>query len=132
MKKYELVGEFEFFDKKFFQVKALIAFGNVYAGELGGYIEKEENLDQSGDAWVYGDARVSGNAEIMWISKIGSRFATLTIFKTRDGFNLATGCFFGTFDEFKKQVSLKNANDNYRKEYEALYGLIELRFGIKE
>ena len=35
----------------------------VKAGDLGGYIEKEDNL--SGDAWVSGDARVYGNA---WVS----------------------------------------------------------------
>lgn len=32
----------------------------VKAGDLGGYIEKEENL--SGNAWVSGDAQVYGNA----------------------------------------------------------------------
>ena len=29
-------------------------------GELGGFVEKEENLKQSGDAWVSGHAEVSG------------------------------------------------------------------------
>lgn len=31
-------------------------------GELGGYIEKESNLDQNGNAYVSGDACVFGNA----------------------------------------------------------------------
>ena len=63
MKKYELTGEIKFhFGRKLYQIKALISFGNVEAGELGGFIEKEENLSQNGDAWVYGDARVYGNA----------------------------------------------------------------------
>ena len=152
MKKYELVGEFEFFGRKFFQIKALISFGNVEAGELGGYIEKEDNLDMSGNAWVYynakvygnakvsdnarvsgnamvyGNARVYGNAHIMWISKIGSCFRTLTIFKTEDGFKLTTGCFIGTFEQFKEAVSRKKEDDEYRKEYESLYALIELKF----
>ena len=34
----------------------------VKFGDLGGYIEKEENL--SGDAWVSGNARVYGDAEV--------------------------------------------------------------------
>ena len=34
----------------------------VKAGDLGGYIEKEDNL--SGKAWVYGDALVYGNARV--------------------------------------------------------------------
>ena len=47
-----------------FRIQAEKAFGSVRRGELGGYIEAEENLDQSGDAWVYGDAQVSGNARV--------------------------------------------------------------------
>ena len=42
-----------------------MSFGMVVKGALGGYIEKEKNLSQEGDAWVYGDARVSGDA---WVS----------------------------------------------------------------
>ena len=67
MKKFELTSEFvtNIFGTKLFRIKALVEFGDVEAGELGGYIEKEENLDHDGDAWVYGDARVYGNA---WVS----------------------------------------------------------------
>ena len=71
MKKYELTAEFiEQWGKKLFRIKALISFGSVEAGELGGYVEKEDNLAQDGDAWVcddawvYGDARVCGNARV--------------------------------------------------------------------
>ena len=63
MKKFELTAEcITFLGRKLFHIKALVAFGNVEAGELGGYIEKEENLDQGGNAWVCGDAKVYGNA----------------------------------------------------------------------
>src|SRR5690606_39757906 len=48
-----------------YRIRALIDFGNVKAGELGGYIEKEANLDMSGNAWVSGRARVSGNASVI-------------------------------------------------------------------
>ena len=52
--------------------KDIIVNGKIVAhkGDLGGFIEKEENLDYksnawvSGDAKVYGDAKVSGNALI--------------------------------------------------------------------
>ena len=63
MKKYELTTEYkEIGNIKLFRVKALTSFGNVKAGEIGGYIEKEDNLSQSGNAWVDGNAEVSGNA----------------------------------------------------------------------
>ena len=56
--------------KTLYRIKALIDFSVVVAGSLGGYIEKEDNLTHSNNAWVsgnaevYGDARVSGNAEV--------------------------------------------------------------------
>jgi cytoskeletal protein CcmA (bactofilin family) len=65
MKKFELTAEskINIFGKKLFRIKALISFGDVEEGETGGWIEKEENLEQSsGNAWVYGNAEVYGNA----------------------------------------------------------------------
>ena len=60
----------EVFGVKLFQIKALVAFGSIEKGELGGWIEKENNLSQEGNAqvygnaWVYCDAQVSGNAQV--------------------------------------------------------------------
>ena len=73
MKKFELTSEFvtNISGTKLFRIKALVEFGDVEAGELGGYIEKEENLDHDGDAWVSGDAWVYGNALVYgdaWVS----------------------------------------------------------------
>ena len=66
MKKFELTNEFvvNSFGIKLFRVRALVAFGRVKAGERGGYVEKEENLSQTGNAWVSGNARVCDNARV--------------------------------------------------------------------
>lgn len=40
----------------------------VKKGDIGGYIEKEENL--YGNAWVFGNARVYGNAEVYGNARI--------------------------------------------------------------
>ena len=65
MRKFELTTDTKMFlGRKLFRIKALISFGNVKAGDVGGYIEKEENLSQFGDAWVSGDAKVFGNAKV--------------------------------------------------------------------
>ena len=66
MKKFELTTEFitNFLGTKLFRIKALVEFGKVEKGELGGFVEKEENLDHDGDAWVSGDAMVYGNARV--------------------------------------------------------------------
>ena len=68
-KKYELTDEFieHWSGKKLYRIRALVSFGVVVAGQLGGFVESEKNLGQSlsGDARVYGDAEVSGDA---WVS----------------------------------------------------------------
>lgn len=66
VKKFKLTSEFivDISGVKLFRIKALIEFGNVKAGDLGGYIEKEENLSHMGNAWVSGNARVSGDARV--------------------------------------------------------------------
>lgn len=65
-----------------YQIQALKNFGNVKKGELGGGIEKEDNLSQEGNCWVsgnacvfdnarvYGDARVSDNARVSGNARI--------------------------------------------------------------
>ena len=63
MKKYEFTGEVkEYLGVTLHRIRALINFNDVEKGELGGFIEKEENLSHYNDAWVYDNARVAGNA----------------------------------------------------------------------
>ena len=67
-KKYELTDEFiELLGgKKLYRIRALVTFGAVVAGQLGGFVESEKNLNQSlsGNAWVSGNSRVYGNARV--------------------------------------------------------------------
>ena len=75
MKKYEFTGEVKRIkligtEVVLRRIRAVTAFGAVEAGDIGGWIEKEENLSHDGSAWVhssawvYGDARVYGDAEV--------------------------------------------------------------------
>ena len=71
MKKYELTAEsIVKFGRTLFRIKALVECGDVKEGELGGFVEKEENLDQSGDAWVFGDAQVFGAARVFGAAQV--------------------------------------------------------------
>lgn len=63
MKKYELTEETTVvYGHTLHRIRALIEFNDVKKGDIGGWIEHEGNLEQSGAAWVSGDARVYGDA----------------------------------------------------------------------
>ena len=62
-KKFELTSDTK--DTEFgrlYRIKALIDFGDVKTGDLGGFVESESNLSHKGNAWVYGDALVYDDA----------------------------------------------------------------------
>ena len=60
-KKYELAPETvtEFYSKSMYRIRALKDFSDVKKGDLGGYVESEENLSQEGNCWIY-DASIVG------------------------------------------------------------------------
>lgn len=45
-----------------YRIESLKDFSNVKKGDLGGWIEKENNLSQEGNCWVYDNACVYDNA----------------------------------------------------------------------
>lgn len=70
-KKYELTDEIlEVCGHVLHRIKALRNFGNIKQGEIGGWIENEDNLSHCGDCWVYGDAEVYGNAIVLGDAKV--------------------------------------------------------------
>ena len=129
MKKYELTAEFiEKWGKKLFRIKALISFGSVEAGELGGYVEKEDNLAQDGDAWVCDNAWVCDDADYLLIGRIGSRFSFTTFFKNKDkGITVSCGCFLGTIAEFRAKVTDTHGNNKHAKMYNLAADMAELQ-----
>ena len=46
------------------RIKALRDFGHVKKGNLGGWIESEDNLSHDGNCWVFDEAGVYGNARV--------------------------------------------------------------------
>jgi hypothetical protein len=61
--KYKLTDEtIEHNGKRLYRIQALKDFGNVKTGDLGGYVESENNLSQEGNCWVYDKAKVFDNA----------------------------------------------------------------------
>lgn len=63
MKKYEFTDEKKLVgNHTLHRIRAVRDFGVVKAGDLGGWIEDEDNLSHDGYAWVYDEALVEGNA----------------------------------------------------------------------
>src|SRR5260363_422590 len=65
-KKCELLKEdcIKYDGRTLYRIRAQWDFRGMKKGDLGGYIEKEENLSHEGEAWVYDNAQISGDARI--------------------------------------------------------------------
>ena len=149
MKKFELTNEFiaNRFGTKLFRIRALVEFGDVEAGELGGYVEKESNLGHDDNAWVYGNARVYGDAQVSGDARVcgyarvcgngdyayahgfGSVNRTTTFFRLKDGgVGVRCGCFYGTLAQFRDKIRETHGETKKAQEYLMLADLMELRF----
>lgn len=128
-KKYALTDEtLEIGMTTLHRIKALVAFADVEIGDTGGWVEKESNLGQDGDAWIYGNASVSGNAHYMTISPIGSRNDTITFTRDKQGRIFAdVGRFYGSLSEFRAKVRNTHGDNNHAKAYLLAAQLAELR-----
>ena len=86
-KKYILTEEYKNIivsdnqSKRVFRIMAIRSFGGVKAGQLGGFVEKEENLSHEDDCFVFDDAVVCDDAMghrtkrfFQWSGKMGERF----------------------------------------------------------
>ena len=69
IKKYELTNEelkvidddispYGMYSTIVYRIRALKDFGDVKAGDLGGYVNSEENLSHEGNCWIYDDAKI--------------------------------------------------------------------------
>ena len=89
------------------------------------------NATVYGDAEVHGDAWVCDNADLLWISRIGSRLGTTTVFKdAKKGLSVSCGCFLGTLEEFEKKIAKTHGDNKFAREYQALIALIKIHFEI--
>ena len=84
MKKFEFTGETKtislfFRTATLHRIRAVAEFGLVKIGDLGGWIEKEENLSHEGKAWVWGNAEVWGNAKVWGNAEVFSASHVLVI-----------------------------------------------------
>ena len=71
MKKYKLTDKtINVGSRILYQIEALKDFGNVKKGDKGGYVEKEDNLSQYKNCWVYDYAMVFDDAKVYDNAKV--------------------------------------------------------------
>lgn len=124
MKKYEFTGETKIVvGVTLKRIRALVSFGDVVKGEVGGFIKDEKNLSHNGNAWVAGDA------DYMLIDRIGSRNDFTTFFKNKGGgISVKCGCFCGTIAEFRERVKKTHGADTkHAKIYKVAADLAEMQ-----
>lgn len=161
-KKYEFTGETKVIKTLSRQVtlrriRAVVEFGDVDAGELGGWIESEKNLFHCGKAWVYGNVEVWGDAEVygnadVWgnakvcddaeiflkkhilvVGPIGSRNEFTTFY--RDKYNKITvkcGCFNDNIKKFLEKVKQTHGNSHYALTYQAAAEFAKVSIDLSE
>lgn len=161
MKKYEFTGETKqagiLGNITLKRIRATMEFGTAKIGDLGGWIEKEENLSHEGnatvcgdavvygnatvcdDAVVYGDAAVCGNADVFSISHvlvigpIGSRNDFTTFFRDKDGeITVKCGCFLGKIDKFLEKVCETHGDSKYAIVYRSAAEIAKQQIDLSE
>lgn len=149
-KKFELTEKYVVNElgTKLYQIKCTKTFEYAKKGELGGYIEREVNLSQEGNAWVsgdaqvYGDARVSGDAQVSGNACLksnadhcgfdcfgSSNRHTHAYLTSGNTVEITCGCFRGSIEEFEKKVKNTHAGTVYENQYNAIINVIKIKFG---
>lgn len=151
-KKYKLTEEtLEIDGHVLNRIIALRDFGEVKKGDIGGWIEGQENLSHDDDCWVCGEAKVYGEAEVYGYAivcgeaevygnaivcgeaKVGKK-SDYIVFKnwwssgryftwTRSNDMWSVGCFYGTGEELIKKA-YKDSEEKGR-EYERIVRYVE-------
>ena len=145
--KYEFTGETKIVcGRTLRRIKAIVAIGSTVApGDIGGWIENENNLSVSGNACVYGNAcmcgnaraygnarvygnacmcgnaRVYGNADYMTFKNSWSSGRWFTY--TASNKKWSVGCFYGTGDELVRKAY--SDSELSGKCYEAIVRAVE-------
>lgn len=133
-KKYEILQNVtkEHHGVTLYTIKALKDFGDVKAGDIGGWIENEDNLSQYGKSWIYDDAKVRGKAKVNGYTMVSgdaiveSTYDYIVIKNnwsseryftyTRSNKLFRVGCFLGTGEELiaKAYKDSKRSGDCYK------------------
>ena len=81
-------------------------------------------------AYLNDAQKLIGSRPYFSISNIGSRQDNLILWLTDKGSFLRTGCFEGTFEEFRSQLATEHGENDHAKEYKAALVMCEVHASI--
>ena len=131
MKKYEFTGETKqvgiLGNITLKRIRATMEFGIVKIGDLGGLIDKDENLSHDGNAWVFSIGHV------LVIGPIGSRNDFTTFFRDKDSeITVKCGCFLGKIDKFLEKVCETHGDSKYAIVYRSAVEIAKQQIDLSE
>jgi len=98
-------------------VRANLAGANLVGANLVRANLDGANLDDKSE--------LQGDRPILQIGPLGSRCAYFVAYLTNKGLRLRAGCFFGSRDEFEKNLAEEHDNNVHAKEYAAALAMID-------
>lgn len=108
-KKYELTDEvIEVDDVELRRIRAVRNFGDVKAGDLGGFVQSEINLSHHGNARVCDDAKVCGNAWVCGNAQVFGDARVCGDARIRDSAKIQSCddlCAFGYFGSVNRHTT---------------------------
>ena len=102
-------------------------YGNAYVSDNAMVYGR---VDVYGSAYIRHNAEIKTANDILWITGVGSRYATTTVCRDKDGgIVVKCGCFFGTLEKFVAKVEKTHGNNRFGREYKAFIEMVKIHFG---
>ena len=129
-KKYKFTGKTkQYLNIRLHQIQALRSFGEVSEGDIGGWIEKEENLSHVGDCWVGGSAQVYGDAWVYgsaWVYEDAQVYGDARVYGHAQVYRSAHVCgSTKVYGRGRVSKNLKTSTNNLPEELNTLPESIE-------
>ena len=127
--KFEATGETkQWLDRTLHRIRAVadITALGIVAGTIGGWIEKEDNLSVSDNAWVSGNARVYK----VNLTAVRSDNYTFTIAPTPEGPRIIAGCRYFSFEQAREHWARTRGGTPLGDETMAILDLLEAQSRI--
>lgn len=91
-----------------YRIVALRNFGNVKAGDVGGFIESESNLSHEGLCWVYDDAHVYEQAKLYGDARMTGRACLFGVAEAYDNARIQDNARVGGAAEIREDARVKS------------------------